>query len=516
MSSLSIKPSQKNTLRIKIKAKLLACFGDTTAHGYGRVASADSRPLRWFWILVCAAAVAAFSQQLYGITKQYMSRPLKVRVSIGHEEKLTFPQVTVCNLNMIRRSHIPVDIVTEFPQILDGRSIKRNSSKAANNASFDSSEGQTVVHFSELSEEETIIQSVLQKLADRPEEKLMKYGHQIEDMILNCKFHRRECLDRHADMRKYWTQFWHTRYGNCYSFNKGVDKNGTYTPLMTSAQTGLGLTLEINIEQDEYISQLSQEAGVRVFLGGQEEMPFPREQGISVAPGYSTAIQLRKVIIKRLDPFRNSSCESRNDRFQESIFGRYNVTYSTTACKISCLVQAMKSNCGCVIYELKYSNIPVCNVENTDIVKCVNKVYKSFDDGNCSRCQERCRETIFKTTVSLAKWPSKQYRDTLITKINEENHHNHSGETSDHFLKLKIYYGQLDFEVIEEEEAYSIPSFLSDIGGLMGMWIGISVLTIVELLELIITLCITVFKMYLKRADRVRNIKLMNNSGKVP
>ncbi|PFX34954.1 Acid-sensing ion channel 2 [Stylophora pistillata] len=366
-----------------------------------------------------------------------MSRPLKVRVSIGHEEKLTFPQVTVCNLNMIRRSHIPVDIVTEFPQILDGRSIKRNSSKAANNASFDSSEGQTVVHFSELSEEETIIQSVLQKLADRPEEKLMKYGHQIEDMILNCKFHRRECLDRHADMRKYWTQFWHTRYGNCYSFNKGVDKNGTYTPLMTSAQTGLGLTLEINIEQDEYISQLSQEAGVRVFLGGQEEMPFPREQGISVAPGYSTAIQLRK------------------------------------ACKISCLVQAMKSNCGCVIYELKYSNIPVCNVENTDIGK----------------------------PYLRQQYPLQNGRQNNI---------------ADHFLKLKIYYGQLDFEVIEEEEAYSIPSFLSDIGGLMGMWIGISVLTIVELLELIITLCITVFKMYLKRADRVRNIKLMNNSGKVP
>lgn len=87
MSSLPSKPSQKNGLLFKLKAKLLACFGDTTAHGYGRVANADSRPLRWFWILVCAAAVAAFFQQLCGITKQYMSRPLKVRASIGHEVK---------------------------------------------------------------------------------------------------------------------------------------------------------------------------------------------------------------------------------------------------------------------------------------------------------------------------------------------------------------------------------------------------------------------------------------------
>lgn len=58
-----------------------------------------------------------------------------------------------------------------------------------------------------------------------------------------------------------------------------------------------GLTLEINIEQHEYVSQLSQEAGVRVFVGVQKEMPFPYEQGISVSPGFSTAIQLRKVTL---------------------------------------------------------------------------------------------------------------------------------------------------------------------------------------------------------------------------
>jgi len=52
-----------------------------------------------------------------------------------------------------------------------------------------------------------------------------------------------------------------------------------------------GLTLEVNIEQLE--------AGIRVFIGGQREMPFPYEQGISVSPGFSTAIELRKVNAKQ-------------------------------------------------------------------------------------------------------------------------------------------------------------------------------------------------------------------------
>ena len=56
-----------------------------------------------------------------------------------------------------------------------------------------------------------------------------------------------------------------------------------------------------------------------------------------------------------------------------------------------------------------------------------------------------------------------------------------------------------------------MPSFLSDIGGLMGMWIGVSVLTVVELLELIATLLITMFKTCSKKKDRVVDIKLSEN-----
>lgn len=58
-----------------------------------------------------------------------------------------------------------------------------------------------------------------------------------------------------------------------------------------------------------------------------------------------------------------------------------------------------------------------------------------------------------------------------------------------------------------------MPSFLSDIGGLMGMWIGVSVLTVVELLELIATLLITMFKTFSKKKDRVIDIKPIENNA---
>lgn len=64
MSSLPSKPSQKNGLLFKLKAKLLACFGDTTAHGYGRVANADSRPLVLDFGL-CSRSRSFFSAALW-------------------------------------------------------------------------------------------------------------------------------------------------------------------------------------------------------------------------------------------------------------------------------------------------------------------------------------------------------------------------------------------------------------------------------------------------------------------
>ena len=41
-------------------------------------------------------------------------------------------------------------------------------------------------------------------------------------------------------MRKYWTHFWHRRYGNCYTFNKGVDAAGNHVNVMNTSQPGFG------------------------------------------------------------------------------------------------------------------------------------------------------------------------------------------------------------------------------------------------------------------------------------
>ena len=59
----------------------------------------------------------------------------------------------------------------------------------------------------------------------------------------------------------------------------------------------IGLNLELNIQQDEYLGAFTEEAGVRIDISNQGEMPFPREKGLSAAPGFSTSIGMVSVRI---------------------------------------------------------------------------------------------------------------------------------------------------------------------------------------------------------------------------
>ena len=56
-----------------------------------------------------------------------------------------------------------------------------------------------------------------------------------------------------------------------------------------------GLYLVLYVQQDEYIHPLTPAAGVRMVVHDQNEMPFPEDDGISIAPGLETSVALKKV-----------------------------------------------------------------------------------------------------------------------------------------------------------------------------------------------------------------------------
>ncbi|CAB4008755.1 degenerin deg-1-like [Paramuricea clavata] len=113
---------------------------------------------------------------------------------------------------------------------------------------------------------------------------------------------------------------------------------------------------------------------------------------------------------------------------------------------------------------------------------CLKTVKYLFNNDRLSclaDCRQPCKEEVIQKTISSSQWPSKAYKDYLIS---QKKYHNES----DNMLQLNVFFNELNYEKIEEQFSYGTINLLADVGGQLGLWIGISVITVCELLELIV------------------------------
>lgn len=62
------------------------------------------------------------------------------------------------------------------------------------------------------------------------------------------------------------------------------------------------------------------------------------------------------------------------------------------------------------------------------------------------------------------------------------------------FVQVDIFYQELSSEEIEQKVAFDFPSLLSEIGGLLGLLLGASVLTVCEILDFVALMLVYKFR----------------------
>ncbi|XP_064361610.1 acid-sensing ion channel 3 isoform X4 [Dromaius novaehollandiae] len=261
-------------------------------------------------LLVCAERVAYF------LTYPHVTKLDEVAVP-----NLTFPAITICNLNEFRFSKITRNDMYHVGELL-----------ALLNDRY------------EISNPQLAEPDVLAALRDKANFKNFKAkpfsmaefynrtGHDLADMLLQCSFRGANCTARNFTVRELrpgrlppapgtpsatcrcrgrdcgpenCTAIF-TRLGKCYTFNSGEPGTELLTTLQGGA--GNGLELMLNIQQEEYLpvwgdtDETSYEAGVKVQIHSQEEPPFIDQLGFGVAPGFQTFVSCQQQRHHRLPP----------------------------------------------------------------------------------------------------------------------------------------------------------------------------------------------------------------------
>ncbi|XP_019629867.1 PREDICTED: uncharacterized protein LOC109474096 [Branchiostoma belcheri] len=308
-------------------------------------------------------------------------------------------------------------------------------------------------------------------------EEIAEMGHQKEDLILQCTFDKERCsLD---DFKV--TQ--NAKYGNCFTFNHGEDDIVRNT---TKVGAEYGLKLTLSIESNEYVGLFGQDIGAKVTIHSVGSTPFPEGNAINTKPGESTFVSLKRSSIKRR-PYPYGDCTSHQER--DALYGgRY--TYET--CQHSCLQAALLHECGCSD-ELIAINSTLCSVLNKTQECCRQDVRSRHEDGNLScDCRQSCNEDSYALWLSSSLWPSDSYAwyvlENIHTRSQAQNLPLNPDELRQNLARIHVYFRDLNYELITENPTYTEESLLSGLGGLLGLYVGLSVITVFEFINLLVDL----------------------------
>ncbi|XP_046571636.1 amiloride-sensitive sodium channel subunit gamma-like [Haliotis rubra] len=502
-------------------ASLTNYFAESTSmHGVSRFVGKRGFFRRAFWVLAVLAGAGVAVYNIWTIVIVYSRWEVSTVVSLKYNSRLRFPAITFCNLNPVMKSSIEV-IQTVFDSLkttsqfqnaiapTQGSQLFGSVSSAVSNGDvrlFES--GSSSVSNEEFNSgflKRINFQRVLASLNTSVK---IQIGHQISDMLLECSFQGLVCSHRN------FTHFYNYMHGNCYTFNP-TDDDSTYI-----SRTGplYGLSLTLYADEGEYISNLSSSVGFKVVVHSPNTMPFPEDDGFDISPGFATSVGVTKVAVERVShPYGNCKLYAEGAEEPPNIFTTEvpNISYSDKTCKRTCLQKMLVSECGCCynIYpcnsdalNIINSSIPhpvgFCNIETNKNETCASAALKRHKNNQLicpDTCDPPCQDESHQLEISTAMWPASNYLSSLlddfinglrnkqsVSPINE----NASADDKDTFfrrnmLKLNVFYKELNYQKIRTRPSYDWKSLLSDVGGQAGLWLGFSLLTLGEVLELI-------------------------------
>ncbi|KFM13337.1 Acid-sensing ion channel 2, partial [Aptenodytes forsteri] len=195
------------------------------------------------------------------------------------------------------------------------------------------------------------------------------------------------------------------------------------------------------------------EAGVKVQIHSQSEPPFVQELGFGVAPGFQTFVATQE---QRVSP-----------KFH------LHTKILPVGGGLSCSPELSR----CTMHP--QSRIR-CRAQLQTGLKLPQPRLLAEKDSNYCICRTPCNLTRYNKELSMVKIPSKTSAKYLEKKFNKSEKY-----ISENILVLDIFFEALNYETIEQKKAYEVAALLGDIGGQMGLFIGASILTILELFDYI-------------------------------
>ena len=480
----------------KIKKELHDLVISSTSHGLPNIFNSKTKFFKIMWTLFFSFSFGFCSFTIIETFRLYLSWEYVTNIDVIQEIPTEFPAITICNLN---------PFATDYAQSILNDLIKQNQDV------FDVNTYEKMYTSSMELRILFLFFTMNQNFSDKNRK---NFSLSSEDFIIGCNYGLGNCT---AD-EFYFT--YNMFYGTCYTFNNGRNSS---RDILNSNQAGImnGLRLELFLGNQSAVTKLIQNSGVHVFVHNKSVLPSPVD-GIDVSSGELTNIAIEKSFVKKLEyPYNDCQSNLNNpDVFDSEIFKVFlksNKTYTQKRCFEACIQIELIEKCSCYnpfLFKLNSSNI----CDNSSEITCVSNVYELFykQDVNkkCSPyCPLECDSITYSLSVSHSSYPNPEYakylksqpiiqskfQNSKTSSINSTLDKNYSIEISDRELKqsiaaIRIYYNDLKYTFVTQIPKMNILDLLANVGGQLGLFIGISFLSFVEIFDAIFRVIFILFE----------------------
>ncbi|EDW00314.1 pickpocket protein 28 [Drosophila grimshawi] len=257
-----------------------------------------------------------------------------------------------------------------------------------------------------------------------------------------------------------------------------------YYPRM-SGGTGsrMGLTVVLNTSTAEYYCTKSMGNGFKVLVHNPAELPKVSNYGFVVGAGREARISVEPVYEDATPSIRSIKKSVRRCLFSDENDLSFYRTYSRKNCELECEAKLLLRDCKCVLYYLPRID-PMARICGPNDNNCTNRVQTDIESSrgelSCENCWPGCFELTYKYAMSsspIIGGPNYKSGEDLPEHLFNASRH---GEDSDLSI-LHFYYLHNNFRSTTKSEMFGFTEFLSNTGGILGLFMGFSIFSVIEI-----------------------------------
>ncbi|RZC41681.1 ASC domain containing protein [Asbolus verrucosus] len=460
--------------------------------------------IRIWWFIVCVICLAACITSIYAIYNKWERSPVIVNFANRGTPiyKIPFPAVTICPESKSDRSKF------NFTEIMQ---------KKENNVALTSLEEANFEYMSLICNYDSHLDYTNNKT----------FSEEVYDVMdkVRGKFYVQNCsfisinvscddvfvpiftdegvcytfnmLDRSQIFRKnvvHYKEYHHVRESiaesdkwslqNGYTEDAGLDAYPTRAYL-SGANNGFSFNILTSKKDLDYACKNSLQ-GYRVLLHAPMTIPRPSQKYFRIPLDQNVVAGVQPVMISTSDTIKAYKPQRRKCYFSEERQLQYFKNYTASNCNLECLTNYTLNICGCVNFFMPRENgTEICGTGSISCMKEAEKMMQMIDlslkienmpfldlELNCD-CLPICSDLSYDVETSQTDW---DWNMLLHARRNLPRVDNA------HLSSITIFFKSDNFITSERNELYGPLDFLSNVGGLLGLFTGFSVLSLMEIL----------------------------------